>query len=143
METANVNDPASLEALYSKADFEADARLNAQDKTTVLHGLMILSMPDGDGRFSIMRANRQVGEDEDSSHSLFVSPRLSGSTSDAFVQNDTGYGGPVEPRTPAQERPQERTDPYGAFLRDVLDAARSAVFPPPAPAERLKGFRGG
>ncbi|MBP2295736.1 hypothetical protein [Azospirillum rugosum] len=139
METANVNDPTSLETLYSKADFEKDARLNAQDKTTVLHGLMILSMPGDDGSFSITRANRQVGEVEDTSHSIFVSPRLSGAESDAFVQNDTDYGGPVEQRDP----PRERTDPYRAFLDDVLQAARTARFAPAVPAEKLKGFRGG
>ncbi|MCW2241162.1 hypothetical protein [Azospirillum canadense] len=139
METANVNDPASLEKVYSKADFEADARLNAQDKTTVLHGLMILSTPGGDGSFSIMRANRQVGEVEGTTHSIFVSPTLSSAESDAFFQNDTDYGGPVEQR----DAPDERTDPYRSFLRDVLETARSARFPPAVPAERLKGFRGG
>lgn len=139
METANVNDPASLERIYSKADFEADARLNAQDKNTVRHGLMILSEPDGDGAFPVMRANRQVGEVEESASSIFLSPVLDTAERDAFVQNDTDYGGPVENRAP----PRERQDPYRSFVEEVIQAARSARFPPGVPAERLKGFHGG
>lgn len=139
METVNVNDSASLERIYSKADFDADVRLNAQDKTTVLHGLMILSVPDRDGNFTIMRANRQVGEPNETSHSIFVSPALGSAEYGAFVQNDTDYGGPVERRDP----PPERTDPYRSFLQEVFQTASSAQFPPAVPAERLKGFRGG
>ena len=139
METANVNDPASVETIYSRADFEREARLNAQDKTTIQHGITILSAPDGDGNFSLMRASRHVGEVGESSHSIFVGPSLKTSEHGAFIQNDTGYGGPIEQHDP----PKEPADPYRLFVEEIFQAVRSADFPPDVPPERLKGFHGG
>ncbi|WP_448206458.1 hypothetical protein [Azospirillum sp. sgz302134] len=139
MQTANVNDPKSVEALYSRADFEKEARLNSQDKTTVQHGLMILSEPGPDGTFSLQRANRHVGEAQDTANSVFLCPLLNSAEYGAFVQNDTAYGGPVDP----PKRPSDRADPYRAFIDDVIQAARTAHFPPGVPAECLKGFHGG
>ncbi|HYG85456.1 MAG TPA: hypothetical protein VD978_04290 [Azospirillum sp.] len=139
MATANVNDPGSLEAVYSRADFERDARLNAEDKTAVQHGVSILSAPDDAGTFSIVRADHHVGEVEESSHSIFLSPVLEPSEYGALTQDDTDYGGPVEEHSP----PEESADPYQSFLEDVIRAARSAHFPDADVAERLKGFYGG
>jgi hypothetical protein len=138
MDTANVNDPKSLEAIYPRDAFEREARLNAQDKTTVHHGLKILSAPDENGNFSLTRANQHVGETQAASHSLFLCPLLPASEQDEFIQSE-GYGGPVERRDP----PQDRGDPYRSFLEEVIRAAKSADFPPTDGAERLKGFHGG
>ena len=139
METANVNDHRSFEKIYSRADFEREARLNAQDKTTVQHGITILSAPDGNGDFSLMRAARHVGEVRESSGSIFVAPSLKASEDGAFIQKDTDYGGPVERCDP----PDDPADPYWSFVEDVFQTARSVHVPPAAPAERLKGFHGG
>ena len=86
METANINDPASFERIYSRTDFEREARLNSQDKTTVQHGIAILSAPDGDGNFSVTRANRHVGEVGESSHSIFIGPSLEAPEYGLFVE---------------------------------------------------------
>ena len=138
MDTANINDPKSLERIYPRADYEEDAHRNAQDKNTVHHGLKILSAPGSDGSFTVTRANRHVGEVQAPTHSLFVCPFLSASEQEEFAQ-DGNYGGPVEKQDP----PREKTDPYGAFLADVILTAKSAHFPPTDGAQRLKGFHGG
>ncbi|WP_448188005.1 hypothetical protein [Azospirillum sp. sgz301742] len=139
MPTANIHDPASVEAIYPRAEFEREARLNAQDKVTVQHGVTILSTPDGSGTFTLVRASRDVGETADSPHSIFVAPSLETSEYGAFIQNDTDYGGPVKRR----DAPKDPADPYRSFVEEILQAARSARFPPAAPADRLRGFHGG
>lgn len=139
MQTANVHDPLSIESVYPRDAFDSDARQNARDKETVEHGVMILSKPDADGNFSLTRSKRHVGEPYEATHSIFLSPSLESSEYGAFVQNDTGYGGPVEPAA----APQEPGDPYRSFLESLMRAAREVDFPPPPPADRLKGFRGG
>lgn len=139
MQTANVHDPSSFESVYPRSAFDNDARLNARDKETVAHGVMILSMPDADGNFSLTPSKRHVGEPDKTTHSIFLSPSLESSEYGAFVQNDTAYGGPVEP----VDAPKEPSDPYRSFVEKVMQAARSADFPPEPPAELLTGFRGG
>lgn len=139
MQVANVNDAGSVEKLYSKADFETDARLNAQDKAVVHHGLKILTAPDANGDFTLIRANQHVGEEHAPVHSVFVSPFLEASEYGRFIQDGTDYGGPVEPASP----PRDPADPYRSFIEDVLLAARSTHFPPALAAERLKAFLGG
>lgn len=139
VETANIDDPASVERIYSRADFERDSRLNAQDKTAIRHGITILSQPDTAGDFSLVRASRHVGEEAESTHSLFLYPELKPSEYGALIQDDTGYGGPVE----RHDVPEDPADPYRSFVEDVVQAARSAHFPPEAPPELLKGFHGG
>ncbi|HYH36968.1 MAG TPA: hypothetical protein VD860_02010 [Azospirillum sp.] len=139
MDTANINDPRSVEAVYPRSAFEQDARLNAQDKTTVQHGLTLLTAPDAEGRFGLTRANRHVGEVEDGHQTVFLGPQLPQGEYGRFAQDDTDYGGPVEQRDP----PDDGEDPYRAFIADVIRAARATPPVPPIPAERLQGFRGG
>ncbi|WP_207455926.1 hypothetical protein [Azospirillum sp. SYSU D00513] len=138
MEKANVNDLSSLERVYPRDAYEEEARRNAQDKNTVHHGLKILSAPDGEGNFDVMRANRHVGEVPAPTHSLFVCPFLPAAEQEQFTQ-DRNYGGPIQ----KPEGTENRTDPYQAFLAQVVATAKSADFPPTDGEERLKGFHGG
>ncbi|MGY0712557.1 hypothetical protein [Azospirillum argentinense] len=139
MQTANIHDPLSIESVYPRSAFDADARQNARDKETVEHGVMILSMPDADGNFSLKPSHRHVGESEVTTHSIFLSPRLESSEYGALTPSDTGYDAPIEPA----EAPETSGDPYRSFVESLIQAARGADFPPPPPAESLKGFRGG
>lgn len=139
MQTANIHDPRSIESVYPRSAFDNDARQNARDKEAVEHGVMILSMPDADGNFSLTRSQRHVGEPGATTHSIFLAPTLDSSEYGALLPSDTDYGGPVEAATV----PKTPGDPYGSFVDSLIQAARGADFPPPPPAESLKGFRGG
>lgn len=140
MQTANVNDPASLEAIYSRDDFERDSRLNIDGKATVHHGLAILSAPGADGRFALARENRHVGDLDNGAHSLFVYPTLPLDDWADFSEDGKDHGGPAGD---GATRPGTRADAYRGFLEEVLDTARKAHFPDGVPPEVLKGFRGG
>lgn len=140
MPTATIHDPASVEAAYGRDDFERDARLNADDKTTVHHGLAILSTPDAEGRFALAHENRHVGDADRSTHSLFVYPTLPLDDWADFSEDGKDHGVPAGD---GAATPPVKADAYRAFLEEVLDAARNAHFPPEVPAEALKGFRGG
>ncbi|CAO3451866.1 hypothetical protein [Azospirillum argentinense] len=139
MQTANIHDPLSIESVYPRSAFDNDARQNARDKEAVEHGVMILSMPDADGNFSLKPSQRHVGEPETTTHSIFLSPTLENSEYGALDPSASGYDGPIEPA----EAPKTSGDPYRTFLESLIQAARDADFPPPPPAESLKGFRGG
>ncbi|OYD85145.1 hypothetical protein [Azospirillum brasilense] len=139
MQTANIHDPSSIERIYPRSAFDNDARQNARDKEAVEHGVMVLSKPDADGNFSLMRSQRHVGEPDATTHSIFLSPTLDNSVYGALTPSDTGYDGPVEPA----DAPEPAGDPYRSFVESLIEVARNADFPPPPPAESLKGFRGG
>lgn len=139
MQTANIHDPLSIENVYPRSAFDNDARQNARDKEAVEHGVMILSMPDAEGNFSLKPSQRHVGEPDAATHSIFLSPTLESSEYGALIPSDTGYDGPIEPA----EAPRTSGDPYRSFVESLIQAARDADFPPPPPAESLKGFRGG
>ena len=141
--SANIHDLASLERLYPRDVFESDANRNAQAKASVLHGLRILSSPDGDGTFEVARASQHVGEvhadDPPPGGGVFLAPSLAAGAP-ALTQNEPGYGGPQQ----SAESGAGRAEDYEAFLDRVLATARSADFPEPIGRdERLKGFRGG
>ncbi|ALJ37280.1 hypothetical protein D9623_14400 [Azospirillum brasilense] len=139
MQTANINDPLSIESVYPRSAFDNDARQNARDKEAVEHGVMILSMPDADGNFALKPSQRHVGEPETTTHSIFLSPTLENSEYGALNPSGSGYDGPIEPA----ESVKTSSDPYRSFVDSLIQAARDADFPPSPPAESLKGFRGG
>src|SRR5215204_3255453 len=62
MASAKLDDRASLSAAYPREQFERDAARNADIKTEVLSGVVLLSAPDATGRFQLDRATRHVGE---------------------------------------------------------------------------------
>jgi len=140
MATANVNEPDTVKTSYPREVFEHDARLNSNSKSTVHHGLLILSKPDGSGTFSIARANRPAGGAQAEIGSVFLCPFM-GAGYGSLMQNDTAYGGSVEKDPP----PADEADPYSTFIEDVITAARTADFPDPSGRddERLRGFHGG
>ena len=139
MRRANINDRQTVEAVYPFEAFEEDAARNALDKSQVVHGIRIDSVPDAQGWFDLIRARRHVGELTGSSEAVFLhaeEPHLSGP-----MQNDPDEGAPQKPGETAETRRKE----YEAFLDRILDEARSADIPEPIGREetRLQGFRGG
>lgn len=135
MGAANVNDRSTIEAIYPRQAFEADAARNSLANATVLHGLLIVSEVSASGAFDLQRAKRQVGEGDPLGDTLFLAPF----PRNAYAQQNPGYGAPGEqPDRPGQED-------YGAFLERVLAAVAQAAFKEPIGRheKRLRGFRGG
>ena len=148
MTSANINDRSSVERLYPRDAFEADAGSNALGKTAVLQGLRILSGPNEAGEFQIARASQHVGEvhageKQGRGNGLFLAPNL-GSNFAALMQNDTDYGGAQE-KHDAIQSVSARQDEYAAFIDRVIATAGAADFEQPIGRgeERLKGFHGG
>ena len=56
MHKANVNDRASVEAIYPQVAFDEDAGRNALADAPVVHGLRIDSAPDPQGWFALAHA---------------------------------------------------------------------------------------
>jgi hypothetical protein len=148
MTSASIHDRASIERLYPRDAFEADAGSNAQAKTSVLKGLRILSAPDDAGAFQVTRASQHTGEAhagdaQGRGNGLFLAPNL-GANFAALMRNDTDYGGAQE-KHDALDSVAARQDDYGAFIDRVIASARAADFERPIGRgeERLKGFHGG
>jgi hypothetical protein len=143
MATANINDRASVEALYPRAVFEADAAHNAVGNTQVLQGIHIESPPDENGAFALSRARRHVGEVGRNGGAVFLAPDSQHRYA-ALMKSDAEYGGPVE-KGDALAEARDADDGYAAFIEDILETARSAEFQPPIGRgeERLRGFHGG
>ena len=139
MQRANINDRQTVEAVYPLEAFEEDAACNALDKSQVVHGIRIDSVPDAQGWLVLVRARRHIGELAGSTEAVFLrsdEPQLS-----APMGNDPGEGAPQSRDRTAETRRKE----YEAFLDRILDEARSADIPEPIGREetRLQGFRGG
>jgi hypothetical protein len=148
MTSARINDRASVERLYPRDAFEADAGSNAQGKATVLKGLRILSGPDASGAFRVARASQHVGEvhageAQGRGNGLFLAPDL-GANFAALAQKDTDYGG-AEEKADAMRSVDARAAEYDAFIDRVIAAASASDFEEPIGRgeERLKGFHGG
>ena len=142
MAEANINDRASIERLYSRADFEREAGGNSDAKATVHRGLRIVSPVDANGRFSIERGSRHVGESDPEGDTVFVAPFLRQAYA-PLQQSDT-YGGPVESGD-ALASSAHKADDYRAFIDRLIEAAKSADFKAPVGhgEDRLRGFHGG
>jgi hypothetical protein len=139
MQKANINDRHTVEAVYPLEVFEEDAARNALDKSPVIHGVRIDSVPDAQGWFVLVRARRHVGKLTGSREAVFLpatEPHLS-----APMGSDPNAGTPQRREGTAETRRQE----YEAFVERILDEARSADIPEPIGREetRLQGFRGG
>ncbi len=139
MHKANVNDRASVEAVYSQAAFDEDAARNALADAPVVHGLRIDSEPDAQGWFSLARARHHVGELTGFKEAIFLHPEnphlaapLLGSDPDGTAESPAAM-------------PDKRRQEYAAFIDRVLDTARTADFQAPIGRDepRLKGFHGG
>jgi hypothetical protein len=148
MTSASIHDRASVERLYPRDAFEADAGSNAQAKTSVLKGLRILSAPDEAGSFQLARASQHTGEvhvadAQGRGNGLFLAPNL-GANFAALMRKDTDYGG-AEEKQDALASVAARQDDYAAFIDRVIATAQAADFEQPIGRgeERLKGFHGG
>jgi hypothetical protein len=148
MTSASIHDRASIERLYPRDAFEADAGSNARGKTTVLHGVRILSAPDASGEFRIARGSQHVaevhvGEAQGRGNGLFLAPDLAANFA-TLAQNNTDYGGAQE-KGDAMRSVDARAAEYEAFIDSVIAAAQVANFEEPIGRgeERLKGFHGG
>jgi hypothetical protein len=141
MGAANVNDRSTVEAIYPRAAFDADAAQNSRAKITVLRGVMIASEVSESGAFELQRANRHVGEHDPLGDTLFLAP-VPGDAH-ATLRQTPGYGAPEE--KPGSLQRERRGDDYEAFIDRVLAAARRAEFKDPIGRHepRLRGFRGG
>lgn len=140
MGRANVNDRASIEAVYPREAFEADAAQNARDKAAVLHGVAIASEVSESGAFALQRTRRHVGENDPLGDTLFLAPFLA--EGGAAEPGPYSGGAPGEPST---AEPTRRVEAYARFIDSVVEAARRAAFKEPIGRheERLRGFHGG
>jgi hypothetical protein len=141
MPTANVFDRASVEAIYPRDVYEAEAAQNAVGNAQMLRGLRIDSAPDDKGDFTLVRAARDVGEAAGTREALFLSPTMESRDYGRFTEMPGREGGVEERRDP----PGSAGDAYAAFIDRVIEAARDAQFPERIGGgdDRLKGFHGG
>lgn len=128
MSHANINDRASIEAIYPRAVFLRESNANVRARATMLRGLSIRSAPDGAGYVEIARAAQHVGEQKPDGGALFLCP---------FAQA-TPHAADYPARPTA-----EPGNPYDAFIDRVLTAARTAPLPEPTGRgdRRLQGLR--
>jgi hypothetical protein len=137
MTAANVNDRASIERLYPRDAFAADAAHNADGKAAVLHGVLIASEVSESGAFTLQRIRRQAGENDPLGDTLFLAP-----FAPPALRQMTSYGGPAEDHGD----PAARLAPnYEGFIDRIIETARRAAFKTPIGRDepRLRGFRGG
>ena len=138
MHKANVNDRASVEALYPREAFAEDAGRNALNKIAVLHGVRIESAPDREGWFGLARARHHVGEAGEGAQAIFLAAQEPHLAAPLVGQ---------EPESAPSEAAAEatRADEYDAFVDRIIETARTADFPESIGRDepRLKGFHGG
>jgi hypothetical protein len=141
MSIANVNDRSSVERLYPREAFEADAARNSRGKALVLEGVLIASQPSPSGEFELQRKRHHIGENDPEGDTLFLAPYLGEEY--AALQETPDYGG-------AEEKAGglgavERGSDYAAFIGRIVETAKQAKFKSPIgnKEERLRGFHGG
>jgi hypothetical protein len=134
--SVKLDDRSSLSAAYPREQFEADAASNADIKTEVLSGVLLLSAPDAGGRFELDRITRHVGEVAPGGETRFLYPIL-GDAEGGLRGTRPGYGN-EEPGPGARPAPD-----YDAFLDRLAAAARNLVHreAPGRDDPRLKGAR--
>ena len=142
MSSANVNDRASIERLYPREAFEADAARNALPKADVLHGVRIASEIAADGAFALQRTSQQVGENDPLGDTLFLAPFLGGA--EGTLRQKPDYGG-AEESPGALAKTADKGPDYDAFVDRIVETARRAAFKDPIGRHepRLRGFHGG
>jgi hypothetical protein len=135
--SANINDRTSIQKIYPMAAWEQDGSRNAQGNASIVYGVTILSAPDADGAFVLVRISRHVAENDPESDEIFLTPFEPGAAE--AVEGST-YSGGVQP-----SGHQHNDGDYEGFIDAILEAARTARFKPPIGVgdDRIKGFRGG
>ncbi|HEX8166072.1 MAG TPA: hypothetical protein VF601_09825 [Beijerinckiaceae bacterium] len=142
MSSANVNDRASIERLYPRDAFEADAARNALPKADVLHGVRIASGVSESGEFALQRTSQQAGENDPLGDTLFLAPFPT--EAGGALRQTPAYGGAEENPDALAKAADKRPD-YDAFVDRIVETARRATFKGPIGRHepRLKGFHGG
>src|SRR3712207_4919120 len=128
MNSANVNDRASIERLYPREAFEADAARNALPKADVLHGVRIASEAAEDGAFDLKRASQQVGENDPLGDTLFLAPFPA--EAQGALRQTPAYGAAEETPGALAKAGAKRPD-YDAFVDRIAETARRAAFKDP------------
>jgi hypothetical protein len=130
MAKANLNDRAGIENIYPEARWERDA-------ARIIHGVKILSEPDGGGSFELLPMAQHVAERDPESDVIFI-PAFEADA--AYAVSGSTYGGSVAPTAD-----HDTASEYARFIDAVIEAARKADFKPAIGKgdERIKGFRGG
>lgn len=141
MNSANLDDRASLERIYPRDAFERDARENARADNAVVHGVRILSAPDASGSFTFAPARQHVGEGDPEGDTVFIAPALADASAELKV--GAGYGGAENTGAPPPKASDRSR--YDGFLDALVAAARRADFKTAIGRgeERLRGFHGG
>jgi hypothetical protein len=141
MSIANLNDRATIERIYPREAFEADAANNSRGKALVLEGLLIASQPSPSGEFQLIRKRHHIGENDPEGDTLFLAPYLGEDY--AALHESPDYGGPEE--KPGGLGAVKRGPDYEAFIERIVETARTAKFKSPIgnKEERLRGFHGG
>ena len=142
MSSANVNDRASIERLYPREAFEADAAKNALSKADVLYGVRIASAVSGDGAFELQRTAQQVGESDPLGDTLFLAPFPT--EAEGALRQTPAYGA-AEENPDGLSKTADKLPDYDAFVDRIVEAARRGAFKDPIGRHepRLKGFHGG
>jgi len=140
MQSVNINQRETLESYYPLDSFVHDANQNARGKAAVMHGLRILSAPDGDGAFKITKAQHNVAEDTADQDALFLYS-VRDDDNNWFDKGEADTSKAVH----AKEHPVNVSELYRGFIDRVIEAARNAKFQPDIGRgePRLKGFHGG
>ncbi len=140
MQSVNINQRETLESYYPLDSFVHDANQNARGKAAVMHGLRILSAPDGDGAFKVTKAQHNVAEDASDQDALFLYS-VRDDDNNWFDKGEADASKAVQ----AKDHPVDLSELYRGFIDRVIEAARNAKFQPDIGRgePRLKGFHGG
>jgi hypothetical protein len=140
MQSVNINQRETVESYYPLDSFVHDANQNSRGKTSVMHGLRILSAPDGDGVFKVTKAKHNVAENAAEQDALFLYS-VRDDDNNFFDKGEADTSSAVH----VKDHPVEVSDLYRGFIDRVIEAARNAHFQSDIGRgePRLKGFHGG
>jgi len=140
MQTVNINQRETLESFYPLDSFVHDASQNARGKAAVMHGLRILSAPDGQGVFKVSKAQQNVAEDDGNHDALFLYS-VRDDDNNWFDKSEADTSKAVH----VKDHPADVAELYRGFIDRVIEAARNAKFQPDIGRgePRLQGFHGG
>jgi hypothetical protein len=119
MSIGDLIDRQSIERIYPREVWEADAGLNSQGRDASQRGVLIALSSGKDGLVHIRRAVRYVGEGMMEANGVFLCPYL-GRAYDIFVAAAGIHGAVVEKHDALEDVSSE----YTGFIDGVLATAR-------------------
>lgn len=140
MQNVNISRRESIVSYYPQDSFIHDANLNAQAKATIMHGLRILSAPDGEGVFKIAKCHHNIAEGVVSQNSpLVYSVRADDNNWFDKSQAD------ADKAIHLKDHPVDVSTFYQDFIDRVIETARNTHFQTAIGRDepRLRGFHGG